>query len=427
MSARGLTWIARTRLRADARGTALDAAAACAGATALVFFLALGMGVGAAARRMFPADDRLVEVVPSTLSLGGVLGGGELDDRAVERLRALPGVESAFPRMVLNVPIAAPEAPPGMASSWPPGMTLQIPVVGLDPGLVKGDVDPRHPFADPGKGGTLPVLLSRRLVEVYDKTIAPAWKLPRLPPGVSLIGLEMPVRIGLSIVPGKQEPLVYPARVRLVGLSDRVPMYMMAVPLEAARRLHVEYGKSGGYSQVTLSARRPDDVPAIAAAIRRMGYNIEEGERTAAERVGAIIAVTTGALVFLAVVMCILAALAIARSLSASVRGRSREIAVLQALGAAPADVHRVVLLEGAIIGLLGGLPGTLLSLGLARLADLLALSLLPDFPFRPDTFFAIPAWLPALGVAVPVVAAVLGALAPASAAARIEPARTLS
>jgi putative ABC transport system permease protein len=427
VSTRGLAWIARARLRADRRGTALDAAAACAGAAALVFFLALGLGVGQAARRMFPADARLVEVVPSTLSLGGVLGGGELDDRALARLAALPGVQAAWPRIILQVPIAAPEPPPGMAASWPPGMTLQIPVVGLAPGLVEADVDRRHPFADPGKGGTLPVLISRRLIEVYDKTIAPAWKLPHLPPGVSLVGLEMPVRIGLSIVPGKQEQAVYPARVRLAGLSDRVPMYMMAIPLDAARRLHAEYGRPAGYSQITLGARRPDDVPAIAAAVRKMGFNVEEGEKAAAERVGAIIAVTTGALVFLAVVMCVLAALAIARSLSASVRGRAREIAVLQALGAAPADVHRVVLLEGAMIGLLGGVPGTLLAIGLARLADLAALGWLPDFPFRPETFFAFPAWLPALGVAVPVVAAVVGALAPASAAARIEPARTLS
>ena len=55
-------------------------------------------------------------------------------------------------------------------------------------------------FEDPGPGGAIPVVLSRRLLEVYDKTIAPAWSLPRLPPGVSLLGLEMPVRIGLSIV-----------------------------------------------------------------------------------------------------------------------------------------------------------------------------------------------------------------------------------
>ncbi|HYD41312.1 MAG TPA: FtsX-like permease family protein [Anaeromyxobacter sp.] len=427
MSARGLLWIARARIRADRRGAILDAAAACAGAAALVFFLALGLGVGAAARRMFPSDARLVEVVPASISLGGLLGGGKLDDATARRLEELPGVEAAWPRLSLKVPVAAPEAPPGFAESWPPGMTLQIPVVGIPPAMVEEDLEAGHAFEDPPPGQPIPIVISRRLVEVYDKTIAPSWNLPRLPPGVSFHGLQMPVEIGRSIVPGKQEQRVYAARVRLAAFSDRVPMYMMAIPLETARRLHAEYGKDTTYSQVTLLARRPDDVPAIAAAVRQMGFNVDEGERAAAERIGAIIAVTTGALAFLAVVMCVLAALAIARSLSASVRGRSKEIAVLQALGATPSDVHRVVLLEGAMIGLAGGLLGTALAFALSFAADRAALGLLPDFPFRPETFFAFPAWLPALGVIVPAVAAVLGALAPAAAAARVEPARTLT
>jgi putative ABC transport system permease protein len=96
-------------------------------------------------------------------------------------------------------------------------------------------------------------------------------------------------------------------------------------------------------------------------------------------------------------------------------------------VGAAPADVRRIVLLEGAIVGLAGGIAGALLALAAARLADRVAVRLLPDFPFRPETFFAFPAWVAALGLAVPVLAAVLGALAPAAAAARVDPARTLS
>ncbi len=71
MSARGLLWIAGANLRADRRGALLNAAAACVGAAALVFFLALGLGVREAVGRMFPADARLVEIVPSSVSLGG--------------------------------------------------------------------------------------------------------------------------------------------------------------------------------------------------------------------------------------------------------------------------------------------------------------------------------------------------------------------
>ncbi len=427
--ARGLLWIASTTLRADRRGTILDAAAACVGAAALVFFLALGLGVSRAAQRMFPADARLVEIVPGSVALGGVLGGGKLDDDAVARVGRLPGAAAVWPRVSLRVPMAAPGPPKGLDYNWPPGMTVQLPVMGVAPELVKADVGEALSFEDPGTADRpIPVLLSRRLLEIYNKTLAPAWGVRRLPTGVSIVGLELPVKVGRSIVPQKTEDHVYDARLKLVGLSDRVPIYMVAMPLATVRRLHAEYGKAEqGYTQVTVLARRPEDVPALTAAVRRMGLSVDEGERATAERVGTVVLVTTGALVFLAAIMCGLAALAIAQSLSASVRARAKEIAVLGALGAAPADVRRIVLAEGAIVGLGGGAVGAALALGAAVLADRAAVSLLPDFPFRPETFFAFPPWLPALGVVVPVLAAVLGALAPAAAAARVDPARTLS
>jgi hypothetical protein len=425
----GLLAISLATLRADRRGALLDAAAACVGGAALVFFLALGLGVSRAADRMFPADARLVEVLPGAVSLGGVLGGGKLDDETTARLAAVPGVAAAYPRVSLRVPVAAPGPPSGLNYNWPPGAVLQIPVVGVAPELVRGDVGAGLTFADPGPGGRpIPVLLSKRLVEIYNKTIAPAWNVRRLPAGLSIVGIELPVKVGYSIVPQKTEDKVYEARLKLVGLSDRVPLYMLAMPLETVRRLHAEYGKADqGYTQVTLLARQPQDVPAITAAVRRMGLSVDEGERATAERVGTVVLVTTSALVFLATVMCALAALAIAQSLSASVRGRAKEIAVLQALGASPADVRRIVLAEGAIVGLAGGLVGSALAVATALVADRAAIRLLPDFPFRPETFFAFPVWIPLLGVLVPAVAAVLGALAPASAAARVDPARTLS
>jgi hypothetical protein len=428
--ARGLVWIALAALRADRRGALLNAAAACVGAAALVFFLSLGLGVSSAADRMFPADARLVEVLPGNVSLGGVLGGGKLDDGALERLQRLPGVAAVWPRMSLRVPVAAPGPPRGLDYNWPTGMTLQLPVVGVAPELVKADVGPGLAFDDPGPSPDrpIPVVLSRRLVEIYNKTIAPAWGVRRLPTGLSVVGLELPVRVGFSIVPQKTEDRVYDARLKLVGLSDRVPLYMLAIPLATVRRLHAEYGKPDqGYTQATVLARRPEDVPALTAAVRRMGLSVDEGERATAERVGTVVLVTTGALVFLAAVMCGLAALAIAQSLSASVRARAREFAVLEALGAAPSDVRRIVLAEGAMVGMAGGLVGLAVAGGAAALADRAAASLLPDFPFRPETFFAFPPWLAALGLAVPVAAAVLGALAPAAAAARVDPARTLS
>jgi putative ABC transport system permease protein len=425
---RGLMRLATLDLRADARGALLNAGATCVGAAALVFFVALGLGVGDATRRMFPGEARLVQVVPASVSLGGALGGGKLDDEAVARLRALPGVADAWPRLNLRVPVAAARAPEGLAVNWPPSLVIQIPGLGVPRAMVAGDLAPGAPFDDPGPDGPLPAVLSPRLIEIYNRTIAPSWNVRQLPPPPALVGLQLPVRVGFSIVPLKTEDRVYDARLAIAAFSDRVPVYAAALPLALVQRLNREYGKQDqGYSGVSLLAARPDDVPALSASVRRMGFGLDEGDREASQRVGLAVAVTTGALALLALLMCALAALAIAQSLFASVRARVRDIAILEAVGATAADVRALLITEAALTGLAGGLVGT----GLARLAALAAdagaARVLPDFPFKPETFFVFPWWAGTLGVAVAVLASGLGALAPAAAAARIDPARTLS
>jgi hypothetical protein len=367
-------------------------------------------------------------VVPGAVSLGGLLGGGKLDQAAVGRLSALKGVQAAWPRQALRVPVAAPEPPRGLEGAWAPGMTLQLPVVGVDPGLVAEDLAPGAPFADPPGDGPIPVVLSRRLLDIYDKTIAPTWGTPRLPPGFDPVGLELPVRIGVSIVPGKSEKLVLDVRLKLAGLSDRVPLYALAVPLATVKRLHARYGRSDpGFGQVTLLCARPDDAPPVSATVQRMGFGVDASARSAAERVGTVVVVTTGALAALALLLCGLAALAIVRSRAASVAARARDLALLQALGASPTDLGALVLLEAAILGGGGGLLGAALGRLTGLLGDLAWQRLLPDFPYRPETFFRFPGWLLAGAVLVAAGAAVVGALAPAAAAARVDPARTLS
>jgi hypothetical protein len=337
-------------------------------------------------------------------------------------------VRAAWPRQNLVVPVAAPEPPRGLEAAWPEGMTLQIPVVGVDPAMVEEETRRGVPFADPADGDPIPVVLSRRLVEIYNKTIAPTWGIPGLPPGLDPVGIELPLRLGVSIIQGKSERRIIEVRVKLAGLSDRVPLYAMAVPLATVQRLHRLYNRSDpGYGQVTLLAETPADAPVIAAAARRMGFNVDRTEQATAERVGTVVGITTGALAALALLMTALAALAIARSRAASVAARSREIALLQALGATARDVRAMVLLEALLVGGGGGLLGMVAGRGLGLVGDLAWQSLLPDFPYRPESILVFPAWLLAASVAVAALSAVVGALPPAAAASRIDPARALS
>jgi ABC-type antimicrobial peptide transport system permease subunit len=85
-----------------------------------------------------------------------------------------------------------------------------------------------------------------------------------------------------------------------------------------------------------------------------------------------------------------------------------------------------LILGEATLIGLFGGGLGALAGWGATRAADLLG-DKLPDFPYKPETFFAFPTWLWGAAVGFAVLFCVLGAFFPANAAARMQPAEALT
>ena len=171
-----LSRLVRLSLARERKGAFFSAFGVAMGVGALVFFLGLGLGVGRVIReKIFPTDARLVDVVPSAVSLGSLLGGGKLDAATVERLAALPGVEATYRKM--NVRVPAVTRYDGAFFGTRMRMGMEVLAVGVEPGLVQGDVKMGE-FKDPAEGQPIPALVSTRLLELYNKTFAPARKLP---------------------------------------------------------------------------------------------------------------------------------------------------------------------------------------------------------------------------------------------------------
>jgi putative ABC transport system permease protein len=421
-----LSRLVKLSLARERRGAFFSAFGVAMGVGALVFFLGLGLGVGRVIReRIFPTDARLVDVVPPAVSLGSFLGGGKLDAAMLERLQALPGVEKTYRKMQVRAPSAS--RYDGEFFGRRLRMGVDVLALGVDPGLVEGDVQ-LGKFVDPGPNQPLPGIISTRLLEIYNNTFAPARKLPRLAPNM-LVGFTFPVDFNRSYVsaPVPNAPVIS-SQVQVVGASDRALLAGVTIPLDAAIRLNRELGQdTETYSGVTLVATGPGAVPRIVEAVKEMGLEIDDQERRLAENVGAAVALTTSALALLSVLICVLAAVNIAHALSASVRARAKEIGVMQAVGASRADVRNIVLAEAGVVGLAGGLLGTLAALLLALVVDRLATSYLPQFPFKPESFFSFPWPVVVGGVGLGLLAAVAGAWFPSHRAAATDPARTLA
>jgi ABC-type lipoprotein release transport system permease subunit len=405
MRGSALTKLVRLHLSRDRRGAMSSSFGIAIGIASLVFFVALGLGVARVVReKVFPVDASLVEVIPSQLSMG--LFGGKLDQAAVERLSALPGVKKAYRKMSVRVP----------AVSFYDGdffgrrlrMGIEVLAVGVDPEFVKADVQ-LGDFSDPGPGKPIPSVAAARLIEM-------------------LVGFSFPVDWNRSFVAAVAPGPVTSTQAQVVGVSDRGMLAGITVPLETARRLNREAGADADtFTGVALQAESPSDVPRIVAAVKDMGLRVDDQERRMSENAGAAVAITTSAMALLSALICVLAAFNIAHALSAAVRAREKELGVMRAVGARRVDIAALVLGEALFLGLVGGGAGTVLALLGAAGIDMLAARMLPEFPFKPDTFFLVPAWLPVLGLALGVIAAVAGAILPARRAARIDPARVLA
>jgi len=422
----GSLWpLVKLSLARDRRSALSSAFGLAVGVASLVFFVSLGLGVGAIVReKVFPVDSSLVEVVPAQLSFG-LLGGGTLDEATVARLSALPGVERAFKKM--NVRAPAVTIYRGDFFGRPLHMGLEVLAVGVEPDFVRGDVLLGE-FVDPGPDKPIPAIASTRLLEIYNKSFAPQRSLPQLS-GQLLTGFIFPIDFNRSFVTSTpQSASAIPSQAQLVGVSDRGLLAGITIPLEAARRINAAANLDAKtFTGVALKATDPSRVPGIVAAVKAMGLRVDDQERRMSENAGAAVAISTSSLALLSVLICLLAAFNIAHAFSASVRAREKELGVMRAVGASRRALFRLVLVEALVLGVVGGVLGTALALAASLGLDLAAVHLVPEFPFKPDSWFQRPVWLLGGGVVLGVLAAVAGAWLPARRASRTDPARVLA
>lgn len=128
-------------------------------------------------------------------------------------------------------------------------------------------------------------------------------------------------------------------------------------------------------------------------------------------------------------VALLVASLGIANTMIMAVYERTKEIGILKAVGAAPRQIRGLFIIEAALIGLIGGVTGTvggwLLGLGLNRL--IVAIMAWQEITIPQNIhFFALSWWLVALALAFATVIGLLAGLYPAARAARLDPLEAL-
>jgi ABC-type antimicrobial peptide transport system permease subunit len=216
--------------------------------------------------------------------------------------------------------------------------------------------------------------------------------------------------------------------VRLVGVSDRVPLVGVSLPLSVVNEWNRELAGMSRpeYVQLTVVASRAEQVDSIAGAIENMGYTVTSG-REIAQRVRTLTDVLRAAGALIGLVVLAVAGVGIANALLLSVIERRHEIGVFRSVGATRGDIRLLFLCEAALVGLLGAALGTALAAAATVAADWALDRVLPDLAILPPSFFDLSWSVLATGLSLGVLVSVLAAVSPAHRAARLDPARVLT
>lgn len=412
--------LARSRRRLVTVGLAV------AGSVAVITLLsavALGLyrGVIEPLLPRLPLD--LLKVEPKTVSVGllaldaGALGGG-LDAAALQRLKGLEGVTAVYPVVGSAFPISA----SGGEGFLGRRLRADIFATGVDPALVQADVAKGYRFED-GAEGPIPVLVARRLLELYNSTVAPAIEKPKLSAEM-VIGFQFELVLGSSMARGTPDPSRVRTQVaQVVGFSEHANLVGITIPEATLRRLNAAYDRpESPLAAAYVKIDGPGRAGPVSQAIERAGLAVDETPKV----IGT--ALTVAALVFglFAGMLLLLAAFGIAQTFFLLVAERRLELAILRALGARSRDLSRLILYEATLVGAVGGLLGVAAGVAVALILDRVVIGQLPDLPFRPEHVVHLsPAFL--LGATgLGVVAAWIGALVPAWRAGAANPATAL-
>ena len=353
-----------------------------------------------------------------------------LDDAALARLRAIPGVKYAYPNVsVRNVKATHGDAEEDVVVVALPRETSMTPVV--------NDILKTGRFFS--LDDSPEVLVARALLDDLD------FKSPQ-----SALGQEIEISAaGLAATEADdqfqfQRKTIRP---RIVGVFEAPdfgpfgatfgrrtvvmpPELVGQLPGRVETRLwRMRRGKDANldsYDGVTVRAESPAHVRRVNKAIKSQGFSSQTTLDNVDDMRVAFLFIES-LLAAVGSIAMIIASLGIANTLLMTVLERYEEIGLYKAIGATDGDVRLMFMAEAAVLGLVGSLVGLVLSgISCWILQWGISAYLAHEEVKRHVVAFYFPWWLLAGGVTFSTFLSIISGLYPASRAARVDPIKAL-
>jgi putative ABC transport system permease protein len=208
-------------------------------------------------------------------------------------------------------------------------------------------------------------------------------------------------------------------------LSHRSSMGKVALAL-ARQGGTLGDNETEGYDSAVVRVSDPVGLTIVRKQITDKGFGsfsiVDE-----LDQIRTVFLIVDSALGLLGGISLLVASFGIANTMIMSILERTREIGIMKAIGAEDREIKLIFFVEAAVIGVVGGVIGTLVAWGIDGIANRLAYR----FLLKPQgasfiDFFSLPPYLSIGAILFALLISVVAALYPAARAARIDPVRAL-
>ncbi|MDQ4076749.1 MAG: ABC transporter permease, partial [Chloroflexota bacterium] len=187
-----------------------------------------------------------------------------------------------------------------------------------------------------------------------------------------------------------------------------------------------DFLEEDGYDSLLVQARSIEAVPAVSEALEALDLETQSLQQVL-DLAARIFAVLQTLLASVGILALFVASLGVVNTMIMAIYERTREIGVLKATGAAPGDIHRLFMVEAALMGFMGGLTGVIFGTLLGKFIDWLAHRYLESEQITGiGALSVVPPWLALGALLFGTLVGLLAGLYPAARAARLDPVQAL-
>lgn len=215
-----------------------------------------------------------------------------------------------------------------------------------------------------------------------------------------------------------------------LGPDDDLRIY---IPFKLAKRLEKMTGgalfaaKEGEYTQLMVFAESVEKVDRITEKLNEMGFTAMSAKQMLGV-ISTIFLILRAVLGALGGIALFVAAIGIVNTLVMSIYERFREIGIMKAIGASNKDISKIFLYEAGSIGFIGGVLGVITGFILGKALNAVAsyfinrASSTGYSPFAGMNLFEVPLWLFFGAILFAIVIGIIAGVYPARRAARLDP-----